>query len=533
MNKLFIVVLLVLVGVNSFAQDDPKKLYSPYSQGNLGFEDSDFYTRNFGMANVGIAQHHIHSPNLKNPALLVYNKFTILDANIGYRNDNFQIDTSVRIENNAKLSSINLIMPFSYKWSSALSLSPSNNTSYGARTITPIIGTVADSISQFDTGYGGIQKVTWANGFNVYKGINFGAALSYSFGNITAVSGTEIINDNNSEIINKISSTKYNGFNFQVGASYHGDVTWAKPPVDYIPKKDTLFTVNVYKEAIIKRTDDASKYTDIQYLDTIVETKEVKSDSGMIQREIIKYEIKYIDNTKVFSTKKILKNSELVIVDTTIKTQPKPVRKLRLGLGSTYSTPLSWSQNRVDVIQNSFVSTIDTTVSGIEAPSKIGVGFSVGNLNLINRWSLAADYELTNSYNYSSGILNQVIPSNSKMSVGFQITPEVYSEKFFRKTTYSVGAYQAKTPYLYNGTQLNEVGMHFGLSFVDKAKRSNESIRWREKSGKRINALSRYNVGLGFGMIGGNEATAIQQTFIKFNLGISLNSEWFIRRKIN
>ena len=75
------------------------------------------------------------------------------------------------------------------------------------------------------------------------------------------------------------------------------------------------------------------------------------------------------------------------------------------------------------------------------------------------------------------------------MAVGFQYTPQIESESFVKNTTYSLGAYQAKTPYKdLAGDQLNEFGIHFGLSFTDKAKRSNESFRWREVSKRRLKA---------------------------------------------
>ena len=487
MNKLFILIFLLVLQLNSFSQSsDPSKPLSPYSQGNLGYLGSDFYTKNFSMANVGIAVYDVNSPNLKNPALLSYNKFTVLDVNLGFRNDYYSIDTNRSTYKSGALNSLNLIMPFSYKWTSAFSLTPLSNVSYGAGTTSHILGTVNDSILQYDTATGGLQRISWANGFNIYKGLNLGTSISYSFGNIRQNSYTKILTSSTSDVVNKAISSNYRGVDFQVGGTYHKDITVSKLDSGYVQKKDTFYVV---------KNNGKAKF----YLRKELKSKDIES-----------------------------------ISDTIIKVGKEKVdQKIRIGLGAVYSTPLSWKQRRISTTNNSFYQILDTTNTSINTPSTIGVGISIGNTSKYNQWNLSFDYEIMSSYDYVDGSISKAIPASSKASLGIQYTPEVYSEKFFKKTTYSVGAYQSKTPYTYNNVQLDEVGIHFGFSFVDKARRSNESFRWREKSTERINAISRYNIGFGVGVLGANESTSIQQAFFKINLGISLNSEWFIRRKIN
>lgn len=486
MNKFSIVIFFVFSTVLCSAQVGPGVQLAPYSQGNLGFQKTDFYTKNFGMANVGLAHYNENSPNLKNPALLTYNKFTILDVNLGLSVDKIDFSGGTVQNTSGSLNSINLVIPMSYKWTSAFSLKPSTHTSYGAESKT-IFSNSGDTIYQSDTAFGGIQKVTWSNGINVYKNFNLGFAASYSFGNISKLSQTEVIGVN-SLTVNDYISSKYKGFDVELSAANHQIVKWQKADPDFNPKRDTTFTIieNGKKRKISILELKANTALNEFIKDTIVEIEKGKKD-----------------------------------------------RKLRIGLGGTYSSPLNWKREDVTILSNSFISTGDTSTTSISAPSKMAVGISIGNLSRKSNWSLAFDYELETAYTYKVGVLENKIPSSSRMSIGFQITPELESENFFKNTTYSVGAYQAKTPYTYNDEQLEEVGIHFGLSFVDKARRANESFRWREKTKTRYNSLSRYNFGMGIGMLGGNSASGFQQAFIKFNFGISLNSEWFVRRKIN
>lgn len=452
---------------------DPKISYLPYSQASLGQIQTDFLTKNFGMANVGIAHFNKYSPNLKNPALLTHNKFTILDVNTGINNVNTSLNNANRNDRIVSLNSLNIVFPFSFKWTSAFALNPYSSTSYGASTKIHIQGTLNDSIIQSDSAFGGIQQFSWSNGFNISKSLSLGTSINYLFGNITKESETRLLGLNSENVLSKQSSN-YSGFMGTISAAFNKEITWAKRRDDYM--STTVPENNEFKD--------------------LFEQFDIKTDEK----------------------EKKKKNTE---------------RKMKIGLGVVMTSPLDSKRRTISTLKNNFNEIIDTTTHKVELPTHIGFGLSIGNVGRQNSWVISADYETTNQYTYNLGNTTRNIPNTNKLSFGFQITPEIESENFLKNTTYSFGAYTSKTPYLYNNEQLEEVGMHFGISFVDKAKRSNESFRWRNQSKTRLNYLSRYNLGIGFGVLGGNTPTSIQQTFIKLNLGISLNSEWFIRRKIN
>ena len=486
MSKFITILFFTFTSILSFSQTSPGVQFVPYAQGNLGFQKPDLYTKNFGMANVGLAHYNLNSPNLKNPALLTYNKFTILDVNLGMSIDNLEFNGSSSQKTSGSINSLNLVMPFSYKWTSAISLTPSTSSHYSAETKT-VFGNSTDTLIQSDTAFGGIQKIRWANGFNIYKNLNVGFAASYSFGNISKLIRTEVTGIN-SQIVNDFVSSKYSGFDFEVSAAHHDVITWQKADPDFIPQRDTIVTIK---------------------------------ENGKI-RNVLMSDLRKNANLEAF------------VQDTIIEVEKgKKNRKLRVGFGATYNSPLNWKREDVTINSNEFISVGDTSENGVGSPSKLALGISIGSLSRNNSWSLAFDYEMETGYKYEVGTISNDVPASTRMSVGFQYTPQIESENFFKKTSFSMGAYQAKTPYTYNNEQLEEVGMHFGISFVDRAKRSNESFRWRAKSKKRLNYLSRYNFGMGVGTLGGDNTSAFQQAFIKFNFGVSLNSEWFVRRKIN
>ena len=527
MNKhLHLLIFFTVLTVVSKAQFDPNQAFAPYSQGNLGVLSTDFYTKNFGMANVGNAISDKYSPNLKNGSLLTKNKFSILDVNYGFTRENLDYNGSKYNTGGGAIKSLNIVMPMSYKWTTAVSLTPYSTVNNSATSTTLIEGTT-DSLFQYDESKGSLQRVTWSNGINVYKGLNLGAIASYTFGDITKEVNTVLVGDDNITKTNQ--SSKYSGVDWGVSASFEKGFTYYRVPEDYIPKRDTLFNILITKKEKEINKKEYKYNSKWSAYDTVYKERKLKLDTVYTTVVDTIYKMKKIVSKN--NAKQVKKNS--LVNDTIIIVEEKQDKKLKIGIGATYSTAQSWKRTTINATANTFFAVGDTNTVNVSTPSNIGVGISIGNDSRNNNWLLAFDYDMASAYNFQLGGISKSIPASSRMAVGFQLTPQIESEKFFKNTTYSIGAYQAKTPYAPTGEQLDEVGITFGLSFVDRARRSNESFRWREKSKTRLNYLSRYNVGVGVGMLGGSSATAIQQTFIKLNFGISLNSEWFVRRKIN
>lgn len=496
MNKIVVVCISLILSVPFSAKSqnrgNPSRAFSPYSAYGLGYLSSDFYSWNFGMANVGIAHYDESVANMKNPSLLSFNKSTILDINLGYRQDYLSIDTTLKYQSAAGINSLNFVMPISYTWTTAFSLTPVSDKATSSTSSYLVPGTT-QSILQSDTSFGGVQKASWSNGIAVAKGFRLGVGLDYTFGNLTDRVRTQL-DSGGTNLIEERLETSIRGLEYTIGAFYQNKVVYVHADPTYIPKKDTLIYLRkgdkkwpMSAEKLRKLQTDA---VDFRY-DTIIKTEGGNKD-----------------------------------------------RTLQFSIGATYGAPAIWQETGVRSITwitNEFGAVgYDTTTSSPNRTSRMGVGFAVGNTSMIGRWTLAGDVEMTNWSKYSPEGGTPTLADASRMSLGFQYTPEIQAPQgFFKMVTYSVGVYQYHTPYMYSGQQLDEFGMHFGMSFVDRAKRANESFRWMEATDKRINTLSRYNVGMAIGKLGYNNDQAIQQMFIKVNLGISLNSEWFLRRKIN
>lgn len=97
------------------------------------------------------------------------------------------------------------------------------------------------------------------------------------------------------------------------------------------------------------------------------------------------------------------------------------------------------------------------------------------------------------------------------MALGGEYTPDYAATDFFKRVTYRIGV--SKAPFFANGKKVDDFGINFGFSLP--AGRS--SIDIALKAGQR----------------GSVTENGLKENYIKAYLGVTLNDQWFVKRKFD
>ncbi len=149
-----------------------------------------------------------------------------------------------------------------------------------------------------------------------------------------------------------------------------------------------------------------------------------------------------------------------------------------------------------------------------EMPAKIGGGLS---FEKDKKWIIAVDVKTTNWSAIQSPQSNMTYKNNYTISAGYQITPKYDAfNNYFKRMRYKFGARYSTAYYSINNTDINEYGITFGIGLP--LKRTDTSLP-----------------GLNFGVEAGNRGVStnglVKETFVNFNVGLTINDRWFIKRK--
>ena len=175
----------------------------------------------------------------------------------------------------------------------------------------------------------------------------------------------------------------------------------------------------------------------------------------------------------------------------------------------------------------SFVANGDTARSTIEKafelPTSFGVGLAwqhkelwkVGLDVTHQRWGETRVPQIIND-NFVSTTENYM--NRTKIALGGEMQPDRYSNKYFRRVQYRIGA-SFSTPYYkvngYNGPR--EFGVTAGLGLPVSNNINNRSV---------------INVSFQWGRSAPSSSTLITENYLRFNVGITFNERWFMKWKI-
>ncbi len=135
------------------------------------------------------------------------------------------------------------------------------------------------------------------------------------------------------------------------------------------------------------------------------------------------------------------------------------------------------------------------------------------------KWFLGAEYSFQKLGDLSNEFLqfdNLMYENSSTFALGgFYIPDRTSFQSYFNRITYRAGLRFEKTGMVINNTDINNFGITFGLGLP------------------LGNNLSNLNLGFELGRRGTTSADLIEESYFKVNVGLSLNDQWFQKRKIN
>lgn len=197
--------------------------------------------------------------------------------------------------------------------------------------------------------------------------------------------------------------------------------------------------------------------------------------------------------------------------------------KLFFSAGAVYSfnTELEGDRNSMyerrsfDVpLQDSLYATSATSTVDIPASFKAGISIDNGS-----NFTLAADYYTQKWSDFRNFEREQELTDNYRASVGAELTPDANSVgNYFERITYRAGAYYGTTPYQVNGEQLKDKGFTLGATLPFGR--------------STIYDLYQLNTAIGYGVRGTTDKGLVQENYFQFSIGVSVNSRWFIKRRI-
>lgn len=154
--------------------------------------------------------------------------------------------------------------------------------------------------------------------------------------------------------------------------------------------------------------------------------------------------------------------------------------------------------------------------TGVKIPTTTTLGLGYGE-NM--KWFLGAEYSYQQLGDFKNEFLeidNLVYENASTFAFGgFYIPNRSSFVSYFSRITYRAGFRYAKTGMVINDKDVNNLGITFGLGLP------------------LGNNLSNLNLGFELGRRGTSAADLIEESYIKVNVGLSLNDQWFRKRKIN
>jgi hypothetical protein len=147
----------------------------------------------------------------------------------------------------------------------------------------------------------------------------------------------------------------------------------------------------------------------------------------------------------------------------------------------------------------------------IYLPNRYGFGMSIEKINKFVI-GLEGQYQDFSQYrNFFGQPLS--LQAAQKVGLGFQIVPNYLDfDRLLNRATYRVGLEYMQTPFFINQTDINDIGINFGTSIP-------------------VNQLSLVNLAVKVGRRGTVENGLIQEGYVNFSLGLSLNdNSWFYKR---
>jgi hypothetical protein len=224
-KKWFLAIAVVISAANVWGQ----AARSPFTTYGIGDRYGNALIHNQGNA-IGVSQPHEWYLNNQNPALLVFNRFTVFEVGLVTESLTIRGDTTNEKNVGGNLNYIVMAFPVKVnKWTTSAGLMPFTDVNFSFQYpdyVRDPSGAVVDTLITSETGTGGLTQLYWSNGVRLTRSISVGLKAAYVFGPISNVYGNLLTPSSDQSvpyIVNIEEKTNYKGFNFGLGFSFSQD----------------------------------------------------------------------------------------------------------------------------------------------------------------------------------------------------------------------------------------------------------------------------------------------------------------------
>lgn len=189
-----------------------------------------------------------------------------------------------------------------------------------------------------------------------------------------------------------------------------------------------------------------------------------------------------------------------------------PESKLNLGNTRTVSLVQTIGGLELGVVGD----VVDVTVPStkLKLPTKFTFGVGVGD---VKKWIIGSELTFQNSSNFGNrfnDITNVSYQNAAKFTFGGYYIPNYKSfSNYFSRIVYRGGFRYENTGLIINDTPIKDGAITLGLGMPLKG------------------AFSNVNIGFEIGNRGTKNAGLVKEHYMNFNVGLSLNDRWFVKRK--
>ncbi|SFR39215.1 hypothetical protein SAMN04490243_1494 [Robiginitalea myxolifaciens] len=156
----------------------------------------------------------------------------------------------------------------------------------------------------------------------------------------------------------------------------------------------------------------------------------------------------------------------------------------------------------------------------IKVPTTYSLGAGIGE---DKHWFVGAEYSLQQFSDFQNVFLqgdNVTFEDASSIAIGGYFIPNFQSlDSYFSRIVYRAGFRLDNTGYIVNDKPLEDFGITFGLGVP--------------LGGDISSLFSNLNLGFELGRRGTTMNSLVRESYFKVNLGLSFNSRWFQKRRIN
>ena len=204
---------------------DAQATRTPFSAFGVGETYGNSLAHNQGMAGVGISNPQYFYLNNKNPALLVYNTFTVFESGIVGENRTLKNGEAVEKNASGNLNYLAIAFPIKrLRWTASTGLMPYSSVNYQFTYTDAILGS-PNRVAVHESGIGGINKVYVSNGVALTPDLSIGATVNYLFGSINNQYSNRLLASEQQVLFTPTIKEQYyfKDYSYSAGISFHKD----------------------------------------------------------------------------------------------------------------------------------------------------------------------------------------------------------------------------------------------------------------------------------------------------------------------